>query len=97
MNESSGAVQYCILDNSGDNVWNYNIYDFSFNYYYLTFVLLWSCEQGNVIGGTYSGARADCAANATRPKERNTSATSSSSLNQPGLAVYLNILNIFRP
>lgn len=48
----NGNLQWLIHDNSGGKVYDFEIIGSSYNRY-VKFVILWSCFQGDVIGGTH--------------------------------------------
>jgi len=50
----NGQTQYCIVNDSGGQVWDKDIY--AYNMFGRShFAFLWSCDQGDVIGQTYNG------------------------------------------
>jgi len=48
--------QYCIYDNCGNSVFDSEILSQNWNGSWNQFVLLWSCEQGDTVGGYQSGS-----------------------------------------
>ncbi len=57
LKNNNDGEHWIIIDSYGNYVYDYEIYPRTSNYV-VKFIFLWSCHQGEVIGGLYSSGRA---------------------------------------